>query len=156
MAEANPKTIEILEAMANLEGMVSELYSECAKRFAANAEFWNALSWTEIEHSGYVQDMISWYKRYPTDFQIARPFSISSIGTSANWIRENLQILRAGTASEHKMLSIARDIEISMLEARYFEFLKTNRSEYNVLAGRLASETFEHRKIIEENLKKSI
>ncbi len=47
---------------------------------------------------------------------------------------------------------MARDIEQSVLESNYAEIVKTADAEYNTLMKDILSQTYEHKKMIQEKI----
>jgi hypothetical protein len=67
-------------------------------------------------------------------------------------LKDNISRLTSSAFSCEKMLVMARDIEQSILESHYAEIVKTADPEYQALMKGILSQTYEHKKIIQEKI----
>lgn len=144
--------LKILSLMSDLEFRVSELYAECAGQYAENGQFWSELSRAEIGHGEAIRKMAGLYAEKPDDYRVARPFTAVSINAAIKWAKERLEQLRSDPLPEEKMLFIARDLEASLLESKFTEYLATGNIEFNNFAGSLAKDTQDHQRALTEKI----
>jgi hypothetical protein len=67
-------------------------------------------------------------------------------------ITENTTRVSKGEFSRERIHVMARDIEQSILESHYAEIVNTTDVEYLDLMKDILSQTYEHRKIIQEKI----
>lgn len=150
-------TLSVLTNLEQLEKTVARLYEFAAQQWPSDADLWNSMAGDEIKHAEYIKTLAAMLAKDPDNFTINRPINIVAINTSLSWIDKNIADIKNGTFNIGKMLFLARDIEQSILESKYSEFLKTNDIEYNELVKLIIRETVGHKKMIDDrisNLKK--
>ena len=143
---------EALKIMAQLETAVSILYKICAKKWEEDGDFWLSLSNDEIKHSENVKKLADIITNSETTFLHNRPFTANSVQSAINGIMKTIERLKSEDISKKKMLSIALDIENSMLERKYSEIVKTNDIEYQTISKIIDEETKTHRDKIKQKL----
>jgi len=149
---ADQEILKILLLMSDLEFRVSELYAECAEQYAENRKFWRDMSRAEVGHGEAIKQMASLYAEKPDEYRVARPFTAVSINAAIKWAKDRLEQLRSGSLPEEKMLFIARDLEASLLESKFTEYLTTGNIEFNNFAGSLANDTQDHQRALTEKI----
>jgi hypothetical protein len=150
-------TLLVLTNLEQLEKTVSLLYQIAAQQWPADADLWNNMAGDETKHSEYIKSLAGMLAKNPDNFNINRPINIVAINSSVSWINKNIADIKSGSFNNSKMFFLARDIEQSILESKYSEFLKTNDVEYNELVKLIIRETVVHKKMIDDriaNLKK--
>lgn len=152
----NPQLMQnIAQVFSHLEIMettVSGLYEMAARQWPADAALWDDMSKEEIKHAEYIKLLAAIVAKNPDNFVIGRPINITSINSSVTWINKNIADIKNGSLDKNKMHFLARDIEQSILEAKYAEFLKTDNQEYNKLIKLVFEETISHRKKIDDKI----
>ncbi len=149
---ADQEILKILSLMSDLEFRVSELYAECARQYAENRQFWSDLSQAELGHEEALKKMASLYAEKPEEYRVARPFTAVSINTAIKWAKDRLEQLRSCPLPEEKMLFVARDLEASLLESKFTEYLATGNIEYNNFAASLKKDTQDHQRALTEKI----
>ncbi len=146
------KITEVLNILKELELKIAELYSSCSGHFPKLKEFWSELEREEKKHAKYIQNMLEVYLQNPADFIEARPFNIIAVKTVIKGVEENIVNIENNKIDQLRALNIALDIEKSLLEAKFMEYLKTDDARYNNYMKGIAGETFQHRKKIESKI----
>jgi len=144
--------IKALSYLEQLEKIVAELYALAAQKAPAHADFWDQLSQTEVQHAKNMQSLAAIISARPQNFTVGRPVSPVAVNTSIDWIKNNIAVLKSGPFDLRKMLIIARDIEQSILEAKYTEIVKSDDVEYNNIINSIQQDTIVHRKMVEEKI----
>lgn len=144
----NIEIVNILDLIAQLEMSVSEMYSECARKYPLNESFWKGLADAEVHHVNVIKTISGLYTQGPADFQVARPFTPAGVNAALAWVRDNTARLKSGYVPEEKMYFIARDIEASLLESKFMDFLKSQIPEFNDLVRTITEETENHKKAL--------
>ncbi len=145
--------LDILVHMEETELAVSELYALCANTWPLDSQFWKELSDEELEHKANIDTMRRIVSTKAEHFEKGRPFNIFAIQTMITGIRSNIEKLKKGELRENHAISIARDIEQSLIEFRYSEIVKTNDVEYNTLVERIIKDTAQHKIKIERKIR---
>jgi hypothetical protein len=140
------KVLEILAAMGDLELAMADFYSACGKTWPVDRLFWSNIAAAELLHAENLVQMAKRLRENPSSFELGRPFSTTAIQTSIQGIKGNILKLERGELSRKQVLFLARDIEMSILESKYKELLKTRDNEYNTMLSQIASQTEGHHK----------
>lgn len=148
------KITKVLESMIQYELIMSDLYKQCADTWTEDQAFWQNLARAELQHAEYIQRMREIIVKKQETFEVGRLFNPIAVNTAMTGIKDYINKLTSGTFSYERMLMIARDIEQSILESHYSEIVKTADLEYQTLMNAILSQTFEHKKIIQEKIQK--
>jgi len=147
---------DILAAMAQYEEEISALYALCAERWPQDRDLWLTMSKDELVHAERLRWLSHLLEENPGQFELGRPFNRIAINTAISGVKKRREEIKNGFCPQEQAMAIARDIEQSILESRYMEFLKTSNLEYVNTMRRLVEETGNHRKIIQQQLEKII
>jgi hypothetical protein len=143
---------KVLESMIQYELMLSDFYKQCADIWTEDQSIWQNLAYAEIHHAENIQKMREIITKKRQSFEAGRSFNIIAIDTAMAGLKDNIRRLTSSAFSYEKMLIIARDIEQSILESHYAEIVKTTDPEYQALIKGILSQTYEHKKIIQEKI----
>ena len=153
MSALDLKTIaKIMETMIHFELSLSDFYTKCGEVWDEDRAFWRIFANAEVGHAANIQKMLKIITQRPEHFEIGRPFNLVALNTAMAGITENTRRLSMGEFTRAKTLFIARDIEQSVLESYYAEIVKTTDVEYQNLMKEILSQTYEHRKMIQEKI----
>jgi len=153
MSAVDVKTItKIVESMIQFELSLSDFYAKCAETWNEERTFWRILASEEVRHAENIQKMLDIITHKPERFEIGRPFNLIALNTARAGITENMKRLSKREISHEKILIMARDIEQSILESHYAEIVKTTDVEYQTLMRDILSETYKHKKIIQDKI----
>jgi hypothetical protein len=82
MLSADAKNISnMLEMLAELEGVISELYKTAGDLWEEDKDFWASLAQAESSHAEYIRKMTAILNRKPQEFEIGRPLAAAGIKT---------------------------------------------------------------------------
>lgn len=143
---------KVLESMIQYELMLSDFYKQCADILTENKSFWQNLADAEVLHAENIQKMREIITKKQESFEAGRPFNPIAIDTAMAGLKDNIRRLTSRAFSCEKMLIMARDIEQSILESHYAEIVKTDDPQYQSLMKGILSQTYEHKKIIQEKI----
>jgi len=146
------KIIKVLETMNQYELTLSDFYKQCAAIWTEDQVFWRNLAHAEAEHSENIQKIMEIISKKQERFELGRPFNPIALNTAMTGLKDNTRRLTSGAFSFEKTLIMARDIEQSILESHYTEIVKTADLEYQTLMKGILSQTYEHKKIIQEKI----
>lgn len=146
------KVSAVLGAMSQYELTLSDFYKRCADIWTEDRSFWRSLADAEIQHAENIQKMQEIIKKKQERFETGRPFNAIALHTAMAGLKDNTSRLASGAFSCEKILIMARDIEQSILESHYTEIVKTADLEYQEFMKAILSQTYEHKKIIQEKI----
>ena len=151
-----PKDLESildeLKGMAECELTLAEFYRTCAQIWEEDKEFWLTLERQENIHAQNIDRMAEIISKKHERFESYRAFNPAAMKTMISGIENNIRRLKSGEISKNNVLFIARDIEQSLIEAKYHEIVKTNDIEYQNLVKKIVSQTVVHKGMIDKKI----
>ena len=140
------KTIlEALKVMKEFELTVAELYRTCNSVWPEDDALWKNLEQAEMRHAETVEKMISILSQRPDFFEPNRLFKPAAVRTSISGIRGDIERLKKREIPKDKILFIARDLEQSAIESKYFEIVEGRDVEFQNMIEELRIDTMAHR-----------
>ncbi len=141
---------EMLAKLARHEGLLSELYGIYAQKVPGQREFWRRLSEDEAEHRHLVEQLGELAET--GKFKVrGRRFTPQALDMALDYAQKQLKEARlARRIEEVTALSIARDMETSMVEQRWFEVFTGDSAEAKERLEKLERDTREHRRLVLE------
>jgi len=144
-----------MEAMAELELAISEFYKTCGEIWQEDKPFWSGLAEAEICHVEFIKSMAGRLRKNPGIFEIARPINTVAINTAINGVKNNVQKLKKGDFDKKKALFISRDTELSILESKYADMLKTTDHDFKTLVTEITVQTENHRNLLTHKIEQA-
>ena len=141
-------TLEMLKAQERLELALARFYSLCDEPAATGPEFWATLAREEGRHAEAIRRMAAMLAERPDRFEPNRRFHGTAIHTFLAYVESLAERLRTGEISrsdQHHLLSLARDVEQSVLEGKWIEIVATADAEFQALFRTIVSETMAHK-----------
>lgn len=135
--------------------VVAELYQTCNSLWPEDETFWKNLEKTEIRHAETVEKMISILSERPGAFEPNRLFKPVAVRTTISGIRGDIERLKKREIPKDKMLFIARDLEQSIIESKFFEAVKGRDVEFQDLVEDLRIDTTAHRDELNKKIKET-
>ena len=148
------EVIENLKLISEGEGDISEFYRLCGDVFADEKDFWHDLAASERTHAEAALRMADLIAEEPGKYKPGLSFHAVSIRLFSLHLSDLVESMRAGKINKNELLSMAVDIEDSVVELNYGDMIETAVPEYRTLARRLAEETGEHRHKLEKRMMK--
>jgi len=119
-ASAGGAIIRELDLLKDHEKAIGRLYAAYARRFPTDSEFWLGLSREEEQHANWVRSLRSRIEDDPSSL-VANRFPTEAIELSLAYVNRLIEASDASSLTRVNALSVALDIERSLLEHRYFE-----------------------------------
>jgi hypothetical protein len=141
-------TLDTLKALERLELAVASFYGLCGEPAGNGPEFWAVLAQEERGHAETIRRLAAILAERPDRFQPNRAFHVTAIQTFIAYGESLAERLRTGEISrsdQHHLLSLARDVEQSILEAKWNEIVKTADGDFRALIQAVVSETIAHK-----------
>ena len=146
--------IDNLKLISKGERHVSEFYRLCGDVLAEEKDFWHALAASEESHAEAALKMAALVAKDPGKYKPGRAFNAASIRLFGLHLNDLVARMRAGKIEKNELLSLAVDIESSVVELNYGEIVETEVPAYHALSRRLEEETGQHRQAFEKRMKK--
>ena len=141
-------TEHVLKLIEELELALAEFYAAVADRQAEDPAFWRSLEQEERRHASHIEQMIAMIGTHPERFHANRAFNPAAIQSFAAYVRGTTSRLKSGgvlAGDEKYFLALARDMEQSVIEARFNEIVKTADLEFQTLMRRIVADTQVHK-----------
>ena len=139
--------IQVMQDMVTLELALAELYLACSEQFPEDKAFWLAIRRQEELHATLLGQLADLIAAHPADFEFGRPFNSVAIKTTLDNVKNYTESVRNGLLERKRALFMARDIENSVLEAKYGEIVSTRNIEYNKIINLINKDTLTHRDV---------
>lgn len=154
-----PRTIQdvfhVMNDMAALELALAELYQACSEQFPEDKNFWLAIRNQEELHATLIKELIELVSAHPQEFNFGRPFNSVAIKTTLSSVQNYTESVRKGLLERKRALFMARDIEQSVLEAKYSEIVTTDNVEFRKVIERISKDTLAHKNVFAAKVAKS-
>ena len=141
-------TADTLSAITRLERAMATFYRACAETPGDARDFWLGLEQEELRHAQHLQRMAEIVAARPGRFEPDRTFNAAAIQTFMAYLEALIERVRANEVprtDQHRLLSLARDLEQSLLESKYHELVKTQDVEYLALIRTVIADTVAHK-----------
>ncbi len=141
-------TLDTLRALERLERALATFYGLCGDPAASEPEFWATLAGEEGGHAEAIRRMAAMLAERPERFEPNRAFRVAAIQTFRAYVESLADRLRTGGISrldQHHLLSLAHDLEQSVLEGKWNEIVTTTDEEFQALLGGVIAETRAHK-----------
>jgi len=147
--------LNLLKDMSKIELALAELYKSCAARWKQDEDFWVMLEREERRHAEIITKIGGIVSERLAKMETGRRFAPAAIQTFLKGVRDYNELVKKGGLQREKMFFIARDIENSIIEGKYAEVVKTNDLEYQTLMKEVMSDTYKHRKLIDQKIEEA-
>lgn len=148
MARNVPELIQVINDMVVLEESLAELYRACSEKFPEDGKFWLAICHQEELHAKYLAELANLISSHPHEFKFGRQFNAVAVTTIISSVRMHTEEIRQGQRDRKRALVMARDIENSVLEARYHEIVTSDNPQFRETIDRILRETTTHKKLL--------
>lgn len=146
--------IKTIEALANHEEAISQLYRKYSGKFPDYEQFWLGLAEEEVLHTKWIRELRDDIEEGTVLFNEDR-FNIVGVQTSLNYIKKQIVDSENQEISLRFALFLALDIENALLERKYFEIFEGDSVGLKHVLQDLAEATELHRDRIEKALKEA-
>lgn len=140
---------QLIELLAQHERAIGRLYSLYASNLPAYRTLFEDLSRQEEGHAQLLEELGTAVSRGELCCLVDR-FNPMAVRTALAYVGEQIEQCRADSyISPKQALSVARDMENSLLESRWFEVFEGDAPKLKETLERLARETKEHRQLVQ-------
>lgn len=145
--------IETIELMAKNEEAVAALYKSYSIKFPYYKNFWINLSKDEITHANWIRLFLDKFKNEELKFNKNR-FNKGAVKLFLSYLKNEKEKAEKGNINTIGALSVALDIEKSLIEKNFFEIMDSDSGALQKVLSNLASATTIHQKKVEDLLNK--
>ncbi len=145
--------VEVLNLLSEAESNVADLYKTCKETFGDPSEFWTELIKDELSHERNVKKIKEIIVKKTGYFSAKRPIKREAVKTFLNYVNQQKNRVQNRELDELRLLYIARDIEQSIIENKFFEIVSSNDIEFITLTNNLIQDTKFHKEKIEKRIK---
>lgn len=138
----------MIGVLTKLELAVAHCYAACAKAYPEDRTLWEDLEDEEQLHAAHLERMGQILRERPAAFERNRSFNVAAVQTFiayADSATRRVRSLPKPKAEYPQTLSVALDMEKSILESKYAEVVKGTDSEFRSLVTALVTDTAAHR-----------
>lgn len=143
-----PELLQVMNDMVVLEKALAELYLACSEKFPEDSKFWLAICHQEELHAKFIGELAALVSSHPQEFKFGRPFNTVAITTIMSNVKNSMDQVRNGQFDRKRALLMARDIENSVLEAKYQEIVSTDNIEFTKTINRIMRDTASHKNLL--------
>lgn len=143
MTDEAARAVEVLEAMRGLELLVAELYRGFAVAFPEDRALWEGLVREEEGHAAALAELKAAVGRCGDRVEQAKA-NPAALATYRKGVEDQIGRLRKGGLFRTAALFIARDLERTLIERKYFDIVACDDAEFRSVRDRIESETRSH------------
>ena len=146
-SETLTKTLEVLKTISDLETALAEFYLFCSQVRETEKDFWLPLEQDERKHAQKVQEMALMLEDGRSLVVLNTSFNVTPVHNLKSFIAKSLKRLQTyQIPTDFKtLLSIAWNIEYSIMEIKYNDLFSIAEQGYEKLMQTILSETAAHR-----------
>lgn len=146
---------QVMNDMVSLELALADLYQACSEQFPQDQNFWLAIKHQEELHAKLIKELAELISTHPHEFKFGRPFNSAAIKTTLASITNYADSVRKGLLERKRALFMARDVENSVLEAKYGEIVSTDNVEFKKIIERINKDTLSHKNLFAAKVAKT-
>ncbi len=143
-----PVILNTLHLMTELEEAMAAFYRTCAQVRGEASEPWLDLAQEERCHAEYVTRMASLIAECPDRFERRRNLNPAAIRTFLDYVESTTERLRRRelpATDLTRLLSMAYDMEQSILESKFGEIVRSTDTKFQALMREIMADTAAHR-----------
>ncbi|MCK5758058.1 MAG: hypothetical protein KAH14_03120 [Clostridiales bacterium] len=148
-------SLEIAKKLIECELTISKLYSTSAEHFPELSDFWNGLAQEEIGHANTIEDLLSQVDGRMLKLNKKR-FNIRPLEISIEHAENIISRIEFGELDLIGVLSLALDIEQSVIESKYYEIFEGGSREYSDRLKQVRNESRGHSMLISDMKQKAL
>jgi len=145
--------LKTFQVMFAIEMEVSCLYSIFAKQFPEERVFWKKISDDEIVHADNIKRILKLISQNNLTYRIGKSFSYKAGILILEHIKLYVSDANEKLLSKADTFLIALELESTILESKYMDYLITDNKEYNDFLKTIDIETLQHRFLVKKKYK---
>ena len=148
-------SLEIAKKLIEVELTISKLYSTSAEHFPELSDFWNGLAQEEIGHANTIEDLLSQVDGRMLKLNKKR-FNIRPLEISIEHAENIISRIELRELDLIGVLSLALDIEQSVIESKYYEIFEGGSRDYSDRLKKVRNESRGHAMLISDMKQKAL
>lgn len=143
---------QLLTVLKEHEELLAELYKVYAEKFEEDRDFWMELSREEVYHAGWLGNLQDEIGDCP-DAMVVERFPVTAVENSIEYVKRQIAKAAERDFTHVNALSIAMNLEVGLLENKYFEVLVGDHPRVKQVLQLLAQSTREHLETVRSAIK---
>lgn len=148
-------SFEIAKKLIECELAISKLYSACAEHFPELSDFWNNLVLEEIKHANTIEELLGQIDGRTLKLNKNR-FNIRPLEISIEHVKNVIGRLEVGELDLIGVLSLALEIEQSVIESKYYEIFEGGSCDYSDRLKQVRNASHGHSMLITDMKQKAL
>ncbi len=144
---------EIINKLSGCEEAISRLYLTYSEKLSATHDFWRDLSEKEKGHANVLKTMHKQLEHGNIFYNMGR-FDTTEMTTFMDYINDAITYAKMHIITPKDAISVALVVESSVLDAHFYDIVKSDAPEYRIIAQRLSGDTNDHVKAVQDMLLK--
>lgn len=140
---------DLVQEIKRHELALAKMYKQFAVSHPEHREFWDQLAREEAIHAEWIESLGRHYQNGQIGLSGLK-LNHQAIKTSISHLENQTEASRNGDLSLLNAVSIALDIEKSMIDNKFFEIFDLVDAKFDRIRAGLESETVKHRQHIEK------
>ena len=134
----------VVEALAQHEEAIAELYATYALKYPRAADLWHGLADEEQSHAALLRTLLAQVDGVHVFLDTER-FSLRAIQASVRYVRETVEEATYGSAGLREALAVTLSLEQALIESRAFLVFETDTPQIRRVLDQLRNQSGEHR-----------
>ncbi|KTB48307.1 hypothetical protein DEALK_11530 [Dehalogenimonas alkenigignens] len=130
----------VIEALAQNEELIGELYQTYADRLPIRKQLWQSLAGEEKMHAAWLRQ----FGQMQGDVKVSNRFSIAAISTYRAYVQKEIKSAISGVVNDRQALTTSLYIEESLIEKNFFEAFSGEGQSFKAVLKQLIAETNIH------------
>lgn len=143
MADHPAQAAALLDALREIELLIADLYREFAQAFPEDEALWNELSRDEEAHALLAAKLKAMRGDLELPASVCK-LHLAALGTYRKGLEYQLERLKRGELGRQSAMSIARDLERTLVERTSYDLVEGEDEGTRAATGRLRTETRSH------------
>ncbi len=140
---------QLIEEIHRHELNLAKMYAAFARSHPDHSKFWSQLAREESMHAKWIKSLGRHYKEGRLNLS-AFKLNPQALKTSIAYIEKQTEESKKGNLSLLNAVSIALDIEKSLIDNKFFEIFDLDGSKHDRIRSGLEKETAMHRRHLEK------
>ena len=142
---------DIIDSLVCCEEAISKLYAVYSKAHPDLEKFWDDLSQREEAHAKLLRTMHKQLDKGSIFRNIGR-FDSGSVESFLSTMSDAIKHAEEDGVSQTQAIKTALSIESSVLDAHFYDIVKSDAQEYRIIADRLSIDTHDHVNAVQNKL----
>jgi len=148
------QALDVIEALAENEMLISRLYRAYAQGFPDDRDFWNTMADEETQHADMIRSLGLEVKESTVEFK-SQGFDKTSVDMFRDYLKFSLARAQEEDILPKDAFETALAIEHDLIERNFFGLFEAKTAELSIVLEGLVSSTRAHHRRLVQTLEKS-